>query len=896
MGRSVSSTLHKTLLSLAVAVTVLLGILGIGALAFSYYLEELYPPPPPEQPELLPAPLAKKVDRVVLFVIDAAREDLLNDARAMPHTARLAERGRRGVAITQPVTMTLLSVLNFGTGMSPGLAWSVHNFQADTFADESLFYWAHAYGLGVAFTGDAAWAQLFGRWATFDATFPEGGLYAEKEGLLSHADRDAFTAFLQALAEPEAYPIAVYHATSPDHQGHKTGALTWDPHTGDLTPYAQTAQAVDHLLGQAFDRYYRPGDLWVITADHGMTDDGNHGGGDAVTRRAPFVLVGEAVVPGPPHEMALNAFAPTLALALGLPVPRTAEVPAAFALLDFTPHEVEAALAAHAERRQDFVLGVVTQLGLEAKTEAPHLALHGAGEHQAAIQAANNYLQEIRVHRRWLQLLAMGVGLALHLLLALLLLAPQRLPAWLRPTEANALPTQLSAPAVALWVGLWLVLISLPLVFDHWLFRMVAILGQATQGYWYIGRLFVYAGLIGGPLYLAWRLLRPRLAPTTRAALAHAGPWLIFVLFTVAVSQIVLKWPYGPLGQTYLMLFALLALALLPSAWRHHHRWHWLASAAAIAAMWGLFHGFDGSNLQLLTESTTSRNLAWIGVIAAFAFLSATAARGSHRKNDLKWMALMQAPVLAAAFLYRLVPQPTMAYVALLLLALAALALGTAPRRGALLRNGVLVLALGVSHVMSSDWVVLMLLPFVLLAWSLAQGSWLRRSPVLSGALVALLSVAYFYLNGYRFAFPEMDVRVAFMLDQSQINLVQGFFLFALQHSPIWLLLWAILVETPQPGRRPSPSQLPQTILAVAVVFLVRCWGPFFSIEFKLENHWFISHAIPMFILSMVEMGVALAVLAFVGLAFRARAGQGGAALEARWDEGAPRKAVRSPL
>jgi len=49
----------------------------------------------------------------------------------------------------------------------------------------------------------------------------------------------------------------------------------------------------------------------------------------------------------------------------------------------------------------------------------------------------------------------------------------------------------------------------------------------------------------------------------------------------------------------------------------------------------------------------------------------------------------------------------------------------------------------------------------------------------------------------------------------------------------------------------------------------LRTWGPYLAIDFKLENHWFISHAIPMFVFSMVESVIAISSFLLVGLMFR---------------------------
>lgn len=264
-----------------VGVLVLLGMLGVGALGYAYHLaeEESAAPMTQAQAAQVVAPVEAKAARLVVVVVDAAREDLFGDAEVMPELAKIAKGGLRGISITQPITMTLLSVLNLGTGVTPGLGWSVQNFEADAFGDESLFYWAKAKGLGVAFVGDAAWSQLYGRWSDYNKTFPDGGLHDEVvEGGLTRKDAEALVGAREVLGDRTKYQVVVVHLVSTDKISHKRGALVRDD-AGRWTPYADVAHRIDAEIGALYRDYWAKGDVWFVTSDHGRPTGGIMGVG-----------------------------------------------------------------------------------------------------------------------------------------------------------------------------------------------------------------------------------------------------------------------------------------------------------------------------------------------------------------------------------------------------------------------------------------------------------------------------------------------------------------------------------------------------------------------------------------------------------------------------------------
>lgn len=860
----------------AVALLMVAAITAIGFMGYRFYLDELYPAPPPPEPAAgIEAPLEARAERVVIVVIDALREDIANAPEFTPQLNRIAREGQRGTAITQPVTMTLLSVLNLGTGRTPGLSWSVQNFEADVFPDESLFYWAHARGLPVSFNGDAAWSQLFGPYATHAVTFHDDGFYAEFDGELTKKDRASIAAASSVLAQSSSeFPLVVLHLTSTDKVSHKQGALMRDPDSGAPTHYATTVRATDAVIGELYDAFRRPGDLWLITSDHGATDTGNHGGGEDVTRRAPFVLVGAGVAApdGVNHEISLNSWAATLSLALGLPVPRTAEEPAAYALLDLDADERQRAHDAHLERRREFVAGVAENLGateddLAVASAMASPALDGADELAPSdpIIATNGIIERLREHRRWMYTAALMLGVLLQLAVVFLVLRRANR----RGAAAEAHPPR---RATLLATGsLWLVLMTVSLVFDHWLYRLVDHLGRAFDSSWGFARAsltLLTVTLVGVLLVRLLARLRGPRAETVRTS----AIWLAFALSVVATSQIVVKWPFGPLRETFLVLFTWIV------GWGGYvavrrgllSRRHWAIGGAGMLTLLGLVAWLPDANLQLVEESTLTLGLG-LGALALAASALVVPMLHASESRIARGLALtFIALVLGAALAYRLVGEPWVAKLALTALA-AALCVLLLPWFGrSSRRDGVFVLALGLAHVMASDQVLLCTVALLGIVYAIAglrlpEGTvW---GPALLAALVGVVDIGFFYILGYRFSFTEMDTRVVFMLDRTKIDLTASFLLMILQHSATWLMLWAAVVANRL--ERDDVGGLRTAFVAVMAVFVIRTWGTFFGMEFYLLNHWYVSHAVPMFVMEMAAAAVATLWFGVVGLVLR---------------------------
>lgn len=80
------------------------------------------------------------------------------------------------------------------------------------------------------------------------------------------------------------------HPMGVDDAGHR--------HGGASDEYRDAARRADELLARYMPVWLEDGHAVIVTSDHGMGDDGNHGGPGAAEVQVPFWLFGAGQVPG----------------------------------------------------------------------------------------------------------------------------------------------------------------------------------------------------------------------------------------------------------------------------------------------------------------------------------------------------------------------------------------------------------------------------------------------------------------------------------------------------------------------------------------------------------------------------------------------------------------------
>jgi hypothetical protein len=322
---------------------VLLGFVGVGRLALEAWMVR---PAPRHLPEI--GARRTKAAPYLFVVLDGLREAAawLDQPGSMPWLRSFAKRGAWGIAIAGEPTLTAPCVRTLLTGRRPDLLTAFRNFNARP-VQGSVIGYLHERGAITAHGGDAA-AFQFCRPAYDDPArvlqFPDQG--PTDQGA---CDARAVPHVLKQIATG-ATCISM-HLTAPDHAGHKWGAVG--------PQYAAACAQVDGQVHRVVDAFLarHPDGTVLISADHGVSAMGTHGGGEATAKRAPFVLVGPGIarvhVPSlkPGARVDQCSLAPTVCAALGLPQPPLADAPPDLRLLDLPADVERGALQAYVQAR-----------------------------------------------------------------------------------------------------------------------------------------------------------------------------------------------------------------------------------------------------------------------------------------------------------------------------------------------------------------------------------------------------------------------------------------------------------------------------------------------------------------------------------------------------------------
>jgi hypothetical protein len=208
---------------------------------------------------------------------------------------RLAREGQCRVMEVGPITVSRPVYAVLSTGLEEDRTGARNNDETSPLAAESLWQVARRGGLRVsAVSGVPWWRQLF-----IDG-FSRYDLVA--------TDDDPF-------ARTELADLSLIHALYVDDAGHQSGAASDD--------YARAVERADRELGRFLDRVDFAEDLVVLTADHGHTSYGGHGGPEPELTHVLTCFAGRGVARraavGP---MDARSLGPALALLEGLPFPR----------------------------------------------------------------------------------------------------------------------------------------------------------------------------------------------------------------------------------------------------------------------------------------------------------------------------------------------------------------------------------------------------------------------------------------------------------------------------------------------------------------------------------------------------------------------------------------------
>jgi hypothetical protein len=382
----------KKLLLLVVVPAALLVFARFGAMAILMHSWNAVVDYTPPFTAPLPAGNAGQAltSQVVIVVVDALRDD---SSRA-PSMVTLNGLRAKGAALTLTVGQPSLSLPGWsviGTGTWQEESGVTTNWFKGAVKTDDIFAQAKRKGLRTAAVGSAEWGQLFGPNLDVMTSFPAPADAYTNPAAVGQEDDAVLSTALSLLKGAQPPALLLVHFAGPDDAGHGRG--------GASDVYKQVVKGIDDRLAKLAAEMDLTRSTLIVTADHGTSDPGGHGGWEDVVLKVPFVAVGKGVRPGSYAATTQADIAPTLAMLLGTSVPAHSQGEALFDLLDM-PERTRAERALDGARQlSGFYAQYAKAIGALPFDQTRLLAAQDAlvaGDVSASYHASREFAQDIR--------------------------------------------------------------------------------------------------------------------------------------------------------------------------------------------------------------------------------------------------------------------------------------------------------------------------------------------------------------------------------------------------------------------------------------------------------------------------------------------------------------------
>jgi hypothetical protein len=311
---------------------------GLAGADFMYDLEQVQPALAKTAPVLPDPHTPRLARRVFLVIVDGLR---LDKSYELPFLDELRRRGVDSEAQSHYPTWSRPNYVSILTGVPPVASGVRTNHHSTPVELDSLMDRAKAAGMHVAFATDYdALPKLFLRKRqptqvapiiadedevdididAMERPLSEAAIRAPDANFVSPFDDARYAPWPGGFSEAGAQvaqgdaELVVLLVGAVDAAGHAHGGASQD--------YRVAAELADHALARVLGRIDLSQDAIVITADHGHTNRGGHGGIEPEVLSVPLILAGAGVKPGATADDAhLIDLAPTVATLLGIPAP-----------------------------------------------------------------------------------------------------------------------------------------------------------------------------------------------------------------------------------------------------------------------------------------------------------------------------------------------------------------------------------------------------------------------------------------------------------------------------------------------------------------------------------------------------------------------------------------------
>ncbi|CDS37067.1 transferase [Echinococcus multilocularis] len=230
-------------------------------------------------------PKVSIISNIILMVVDALRSNMIsskNYSKNWPNLYAIIEEGA-GQCFTAYLTspsVTSPRIKAMATGNIPGFIDILYNLEDSSLEQSSWVQLMAANNRRLELYGDDTWLRLFpGAFKRSDGTtsFYVTDFFEVDDNVTRHLDG--------RLAALHDWDLLILHYLGLDHIGHVQG-----PH-GDAMP--TKIREMDIVLGKIVSVLNSSTDDWllVLTGDHGMSDQGSHGGSSFPELTTSMILI-----------------------------------------------------------------------------------------------------------------------------------------------------------------------------------------------------------------------------------------------------------------------------------------------------------------------------------------------------------------------------------------------------------------------------------------------------------------------------------------------------------------------------------------------------------------------------------------------------------------------------
>ncbi|QLL33875.1 hypothetical protein HG536_0F02000 [Torulaspora globosa] len=225
--------------------------------------------------------------KFVLVVIDALRSDFVFE-ESKSHFFQLHSLLEQGnawgfTAFSNPPTVTLPRLKGITTGSTPNFLDAILNVaEGDSSSNlneqDSWVKQFVNYNKRIRFFGDDTWLKLFPL-DFFDEYEGTNSFFVSD---FEQVDHNVTRHISEQLMNQEDWDVLILHYLGLDHIGHKGGS--------DSQFMPAKHQEMDEIIGQIYENSGND-TLICVMGDHGMNDNGNHGGSSSGETSAAMVLM-----------------------------------------------------------------------------------------------------------------------------------------------------------------------------------------------------------------------------------------------------------------------------------------------------------------------------------------------------------------------------------------------------------------------------------------------------------------------------------------------------------------------------------------------------------------------------------------------------------------------------